>query len=119
MALLEIQDLKLSIGDQPILNGLSISLEAGQVLGVVGESGSGKSMTALSILGLPPRGARIEGTIRFEGQDLAGLSDTQLSRLRGNRIGMVFQEPMTALNPVMTIGAQVAEVVRLHRKASR
>jgi peptide/nickel transport system ATP-binding protein len=119
MALLEIQDLKLTLGDKSILRGLSLTLEAGQVLGVVGESGSGKSMTALSILGLPPPGARVEGTIRFEGRDLAGLSDAELSRLRGNRIGMVFQEPMTALNPVMTIGAQVAEVVRLHRKASR
>jgi peptide/nickel transport system ATP-binding protein len=119
MALLEIQDLKLTLGDRQILKGLSLALEAGQVLGVVGESGSGKSMTALSILGLPPLGARIEGKIRFEGRDLAGLSDAELSRLRGNRIGMVFQEPMTALNPVMTIGAQVAEVVRLHRKASR
>jgi peptide/nickel transport system ATP-binding protein len=119
MALLEIQDLKLALGDQPILRGLSLALEAGQVLGVVGESGSGKSITALSIVGLPPRGARVEGAIRFEGRDLVGLSDAELSRLRGDRIGIVFQEPMTALNPVMTIGAQVAEVVRLHRKASR
>lgn len=119
MALLEIQDLKLTIGDAPILRGLSLNLEAGQVLGVVGESGSGKSMTALSILGLPPRGAAMEGAVRFEGRDLVGLPDGELSRLRGDRIGMVFQEPMTALNPVTTIGAQVAEVARLHRGASR
>ncbi len=119
MALLEIQDLKLTLGNQPILRGLSLTLEAGQVLGVVGESGSGKSITALSILGLPPRGARVEGAIRFEGRDLVGLSDAELSRLRGDGIGIVFQEPMTALNPVMTIGAQVAEVARLHRKVSR
>jgi len=117
--MLEIRDLTLTLADKPILKGLSLTLDAGQVLGVVGESGSGKSMTALSILGLPPRGARIEGTIRFEGRDLLGLTDAELARLRGDRIGMVFQEPMTALNPVMTIGAQVAEVVRVHRKASR
>jgi peptide/nickel transport system ATP-binding protein len=119
MALLDIRDLKLALGDKPILKGLTLSLEAGQVLGIVGESGSGKSMTALSILGLPPRGATLGGTIGFEGQDLVGLPDAAIARLRGDRIGMVFQEPMTALNPVMTIGAQVAEVVRLHRKASR
>jgi peptide/nickel transport system ATP-binding protein len=119
MALLDIRDLKLALGDKPILKGLTLSLEAGQVLGIVGESGSGKSMTALSILGLPPRGATLGGTIGFEGQDLVGLPDAAIARLRGDRIGMVFQEPTTALNPVMTIGAQVAEVVRLHRKASR
>jgi peptide/nickel transport system ATP-binding protein len=119
VALLEIQDLKLTLGGQPILRGLSLTLEAGHVLGIVGESGSGKSLTALSILGLPPRGARIEGAIRFEGRELVGLADEDLSRLRGDRIGMVFQEPMTSLNPVMTIGGQVAEVVRLHRQASR
>jgi len=117
--MLEIQGLKLTLGDKLILKGLTLGLDAGQVLGVVGESGSGKSMTALSILGLPPRGATVEGSIRFEGRDLLGLPDAELARLRGDRIGMVFQEPMTALNPVMTIGAQVAEVVRLHRKASR
>jgi peptide/nickel transport system ATP-binding protein len=116
--MLELRDLKLSLGDKPILKGLSLTLEPGQVLGVVGESGSGKSMTALSILGLPPRGATISGRIRFGDRDLIGMSDNELSHLRGDRIGMVFQEPMTALNPVMTIGAQVAEVVRLHRKAS-
>jgi peptide/nickel transport system ATP-binding protein len=119
MALLEIQDLKVTIGDRPVLRGVSLALEPGQVLGVVGESGSGKSMTALSILGLPPHGARTEGAIRFEGQDLTRLPEADLRRVRGARIGMVFQEPMTALNPVMTIGDQVAEVVRLHRGGSR
>ncbi|MBO9627773.1 MAG: ABC transporter ATP-binding protein, partial [Microbacterium sp.] len=119
MALLEIENLAVSIGDKPILRDVSLSVEAGQVLGVVGESGSGKSMTALSILGLLPRGGQAQGAIRFEGGDLAGASETDLLRVRGARIGMVFQEPMTALNPVMTIGDQVAEVVRLHRGGSR
>jgi peptide/nickel transport system ATP-binding protein len=119
MALLEIQDLKVTIGETPILDGVSLSLEAGQVLGVVGESGSGKSMTALSVLGLLPQGAKTQGAIRFEDRDLSTLSEAELCRVRGARIGMVFQEPMTALNPVMTIGDQVAEVVRLHRGGSR
>jgi peptide/nickel transport system ATP-binding protein len=119
MALLEIQDLNVTIGKRPILRDVSLTLEAGQVLGVVGESGSGKSMTALAVLGLLPREAKASGAVRFEDQDLARLSEAQLCRVRGTRIGMVFQEPMTALNPVMTIGDQVAEVVRLHEGGSR
>ena len=119
MALLTIEDLSVTIGDKPILHGVSLALEGGQVLGVVGESGSGKSMTALSILGLLPHGGQARGAIRFEGQDLTRLSEAELCRVRGARIGMVFQEPMTALNPVMTIGDQVAEVVRLHQGGSR
>jgi peptide/nickel transport system ATP-binding protein len=119
MALLEIDNLKVTIGATPILHGVSLTLEAGQVLGVVGESGSGKSISALSVLGLLPHGAKADGAIRFEGQDLTGLSEAALCRIRGAQIGMVFQEPMTALNPVMTIGDQVAEVVRLHRGGSR
>jgi peptide/nickel transport system ATP-binding protein len=119
MALLEIKDLRVTIGETPVLNGLSLSLEPGRVLAVVGESGSGKSMTALAILGLLPQGARAQGAIRFAGQELTALPEDDLRRLRGASIGMVFQEPMTALNPVMTIGDQVAEVVRLHRGGSR
>jgi peptide/nickel transport system ATP-binding protein len=119
MALLAIETLNVTIGDSPILRDLSLTLEPGQVLGVVGESGSGKSMTALAVLGLLPRDAKASGAIRFEGQDLTALSEAQLCRVRGAQIGMVFQEPMTALNPVMTIGDQVAEVVRQHRGGSR
>ena len=119
MALLTIESLSVSIGDKRILRGVSFALEAGQVLGVVGESGSGKSMTALSIMGLLPQSGQATGAITFEGQQLTTLSEAQLCRVRGARIGMVFQEPMTALNPVMTIGDQVAEVVRLHLGGSR
>ena len=119
MPLLAIETLDVTIDDRPILRDVSLALEPGQVLGVVGESGSGKSMTALAILGLLPRGAKTSGAVRFEGQNISGLSETELCRIRGARIGMVFQEPMTALNPVMTIGDQVAEVVRLHRGGSR
>jgi peptide/nickel transport system ATP-binding protein len=121
-ALLEIDDLSIwfqsrSPGGEagPVVSHLSLSVQPGEVLGLVGESGSGKSVTALAILRLLGDAARVEGSIRFEGIDLLGLSDEQMRRRRGARIAMVFQEPMTALNPVMTVGEQVAEVVRVHR----
>ena len=123
MALLEIRGLSVDIatpaGVIPILEGIDLDLDRGRSLGLVGESGCGKSMTALAVMGLMPRGARVSGTIRFDGEDLAGMSERALCNLRGNRIAMVFQEPMTALNPVRTIGAQVAEPLRLHRGLSR
>ncbi|MCP1337726.1 ABC transporter ATP-binding protein [Futiania mangrovi] len=123
MALLEIRGLSVDIatpaGVVPILEGIDLDLDRGRSLGLVGESGCGKSMTALAVMGLMPRGARVSGTIRFDGEDLVGMSERTLCKLRGNRIAMVFQEPMTALNPVRTIGAQVAEPLRLHRGLSR
>lgn len=119
MALLEIDNLKLAIGGNEILKGVSLSLEAGEILGLVGESGSGKSMTSLSILRLLPPEARITGAIRLAGEDILTRSEAQMQALRGADIGVVFQEPMTALNPLMTIGDQVAEAVRLHRGGSR
>jgi peptide/nickel transport system ATP-binding protein len=94
---------------------VSFALDEGQSLGLVGESGSGKTMTALAIMGLPPDGARISGAIRFEGRDIARASEAEMQRLRGDRIGMVFQEPMTALNPLHRVGDQIAEPLRLHR----
>jgi peptide/nickel transport system ATP-binding protein len=118
--LLSITDLSVSLpgsrGDARILRGVSLNLERGQTLGVIGESGCGKSMTALAVLGLLPEGARVEGSIRFADQELIGQDDASLQRLRGNKIAMVFQEPMTALNPVHRIGHQIAEPLRLHRK---
>ena len=102
------------------IDSLSLTVQAGEVLGIVGESGCGKSVTALSIMRLiPPRSGRIvQGSVRFEGRDLATLDDEQMRAIRGNQIAMVFQEPMTSLNPVHTVGAQIAEAVRIHQGRS-
>jgi oligopeptide/dipeptide ABC transporter ATP-binding protein len=101
--------------------GVDIELRAGETLGLVGESGSGKSVTALSVLGLLPRpAARVEaGEVWFEGADLLKLGDDALRRVRGNRIAMIFQEPMTSLNPVFTVGDQIEEVLRFHTSMPR
>ncbi len=121
MSILEIKDLAVSFqtdaGVVHAVNGISFSLEKGEVLGIVGESGCGKSVTALSILGLlPVPPARIaRGKILFENRDLLTLSDDEMRRVRGNRISMIFQEPMTSLNPVFTVGDQIAEAVMLHQ----
>ena len=119
MALLDIRNLSLSIGETPILKNVSVKLGAGEIFGLVGESGSGKSMTALAILGLTPPRAKVTGDIWLAGQQIAGASDKALQALRGKDIGIIFQEPMTALNPVMTIGDQVAEPLRHHLKMPR
>jgi peptide/nickel transport system ATP-binding protein len=117
--LLELNELSLRLptagGDADAVRAVSLTLRRGQTLGIVGESGSGKSLTALSVLGLWPERATVNGSIRFDGQELVGMAERELCSLRGNRIGMVFQEPMTALNPVQTIGRQVAEPMRLHQ----
>ena len=103
------------------VDGVSLSLERGETLGVVGESGCGKSVTALSIMRLvPPAAGRIVGgSIRFDGTDLLALSPPLMRAIRGNRIGMIFQEPMSSLNPVMSVGRQIAETVALHQKLPR
>lgn len=116
--LLKLEGIHLSIHGTPILSDVSLQIEAGQTLGVIGESGSGKSMTALSIMQLLPRGAELRGNIQFDGRSLNTLSEEQLCDIRGSDIGMIFQEPMTALNPVKTIGDQVSESIRLHRQVS-
>lgn len=117
--LLKLSNVSLSIHGSPILQNISLELAAGSTLGVIGESGSGKSMTALSIMQLLPRGALMQGSITFAGRVLNELDEPELCELRGSDIGMIFQEPMTALNPVKTIGDQVSESVRLHRRVSR
>ncbi|RWF58095.1 MAG: ABC transporter ATP-binding protein [Mesorhizobium sp.] len=119
MSLLEIENLSLSIGDTPILRDVEFSVAPGEVMGLVGESGSGKSITALTVMRLLPWSARATGRVVFDGIDILAASEDQMCALRGDDIGMVFQEPMTALNPVKTIGEQVAEGIRWHTKASR
>src|SRR5438067_3763526 len=122
MALLEVENLRTSFrmergGEFHAVDGVSFTLEAGKTLGIVGESGCGKSVTSLSIMGLLPKGqGRISaGSIRFEGRDLATLSPQEMRALRGNRMAMIFQEPMTSLNPAFTIGDQLVEAIRAHR----
>lgn len=105
-------------GPADAVSGVSFSLERGETLGLIGESGCGKSITAMALMGLLPDNAVVSGSIRFDQQELVGMNDSALRQLRGNRIGMIFQEPMTALNPVHTIGRQVAEPLRLHRGTS-
>ncbi|MCV6823667.1 MULTISPECIES: ABC transporter ATP-binding protein [Halocynthiibacter] len=119
MSLLSVENLSLSIHGTPILKDVSLSVEQGQIVGVIGESGSGKSMTAYSVLKLLPNGAEQSGKIHFDGKDLGAASEQNMCALRGNDISMVFQEPMTALNPVKTIGDQVAETILIHTDASR
>jgi peptide/nickel transport system ATP-binding protein len=123
MPLLEVQNLGVRLltqrGPADAVRAVSFSLERGETLGLIGESGCGKSITALALMGLLPENAEVSGSIRFDQQQLVGMDDAALRQLRGNRIGMIFQEPMTALNPVHTIGHQVAEPLRLHRGASR
>lgn len=119
MSLLEIDKLSLTIGSTRILRDIELSVAPGEVMGLVGESGSGKSMTALTVMQLLPWAAHTSGRITFDGIDILAASEDQMCALRGDDIGMVFQEPMTALNPVKTIGEQVAEGIRWHTRASR
>jgi peptide/nickel transport system ATP-binding protein len=117
--LLEIDALSVSIGAVQIINNLSLELHAGEILGLVGASGSGKSMTALAIMQLLPVRAAVTGEVRLRGERLTAKSEAELRGIRGRTVGIVFQEPMTALNPLMSIGDQVAETLRLHRPVSR
>ncbi|WP_432449083.1 ABC transporter ATP-binding protein [Aliiroseovarius marinus] len=117
--MIDIRNLSLSIADSPILHDVDLSIAPGQVVGLVGESGSGKSMTALALMGLLPRGAETSGQILLEDQDLLTLGESPMCDIRGRRVSMIFQEPMTALNPVKTIGDQVAETILIHTDTSR
>ncbi len=119
MSLLDVIDLELSIGAVPILKKISFSVAPGEIVAVTGESGSGKSMTALAAMQLLPRGARTSGRVLLDGRDVLTTPEAQMCALRGAEVGMVFQEPMTALNPVKTIGDQVAETILVHGAASR
>ena len=121
MALLEVENLRVELttrdGVFPVIDDLSFTLDEGENLAFVGESGCGKSMTALALMGLVPHpvGRIAGGSIRFAGEDLVSASDARIRAIRGNDISMIFQEPMTSLNPVYTVGEQIAEVLRRHQ----
>ena len=118
MSLLEVDGLSVSFGARRVVDGVSFHLDRGETLALVGESGSGKSMTALSVLQLLPSGGQAAGRIKLDGQSVIGAPDRDLRRLRGGVAGIVFQEPMTSLNPLARIGRQVAEAVQLHTPMS-
>jgi peptide/nickel transport system ATP-binding protein len=119
MPLLAVEHLDVAFGSAPAVRDLSFSVGAGEALGLVGESGSGKSVTSLAIMRLPAPQARVSGSIRFAGEELLTASEKKMRGLRGQAITMIFQEPMTALNPLMRVGDQVAEAVLAHHRVSR
>ncbi|MGH3614650.1 MAG: dipeptide ABC transporter ATP-binding protein [Pseudonocardia sp.] len=120
---LQVRDLEVSFptesGRVTAVRGVSLDIAADEVLGIVGESGSGKSVSALAVMGLLPRQARLRGSVRFRGTELIGRSDADLSRIRGRRIAMVFQDPLSALTPIFTVGDQIAEALLVHGTVSR
>ena len=124
-ALLEIRDLQTSFftsdGEVRAVNGVTFSIEAGKTMGLVGESGCGKSVTALSVIQLLTKGTgrTVGGEILYEGQNIAAFSEERMRSIRGNDISMIFQEPMTSLNPVFSVGEQIADAVRIHQKLNR
>jgi len=119
MSLLRIDSLDLDIYGTPILKGVSLEIGEGEIHGIIGESGSGKSMTALSVMQLLPEGSRCRGRVHLDGVSVLEADEPALCAMRGDAVGMVFQEPMTALNPLQTIGAQVAETILIHQDVSR
>ncbi|MGW1449857.1 ABC transporter ATP-binding protein [Micromonospora sp. NPDC002411] len=120
---LEIRDLSVSFptetGTVSAVDGVSLNLAPGEIVGMVGESGCGKSVTAMSIAGLLPGSARITGSVRLDGTELVGARESALRRVRGREIAYIFQEPMTSLNPVLTVGRQIGEVLQVHERMSR
>ncbi|MEM9852146.1 MAG: ATP-binding cassette domain-containing protein, partial [Pseudomonadota bacterium] len=119
MTLLSVSGLNLSIGTLPILHDVALTVARGQIVGVIGESGSGKSMTAYAITQLLPAGAQAQGTVTLDGHDILSADEPTMCALRGATVSMIFQEPMTALNPVKTIGDQVAEAILVHENVPR
>lgn len=121
MNLLEVEGLCVDFGRRRAraVREVSFAVAEGERLGIIGESGSGKTVTALSVMGLLPETAHVRGYVRWRGEELLGRPEHEMAKLRGNALGMVFQEPMTALDPTMKVGRQVAEVLLLHRGASR
>lgn len=122
-ALLSVRGLNVSFptddGLVTAVRDVSLDLHSGEALGIVGESGSGKSVSAMALMGLLPKTAQVTGSIMFDGREIVGLPEKELEKIRGNGIAMIFQDPMTSLNPVMTVGAQLAEAYNAHNKASK
>lgn len=120
--LIEIRDLSVSfpseVGTVQAVRNISLDIRAGEVLGIVGESGSGKTVTSLATIGLLPESATVSGSVMFNGVNLLELNDDQMSKYRGNQIAMIFQDPLSALNPVHTIGRQIAEALLIHKDIS-
>ncbi|MBN9156237.1 ABC transporter ATP-binding protein [Microbacterium sp.] len=116
---LEVTDLVVEIDGRRVVDGVSFAVPDGARVGLIGESGSGKSLTALAVMGLLPDGATASGSVRWNGREILGMPDRELAGIRGDEIGMVFQEPRTALNPIRTIGRQIAETIRIHERVDR
>ncbi len=120
--LLEVSDLHVTFGSEAgavtAVRGLTYTVQPGEVLAIVGESGSGKSVSSLAMMGLLPSKARITGSVKFQGRELLGLSDREMSKLRGSKIAMIFQDPLSALTPVYTVGSQIAEAIKIHNDVS-
>jgi peptide/nickel transport system ATP-binding protein len=116
---LEVEDLRIQFGRREVVRGVSYSVGDGERLGLIGESGSGKTLSVLAVLGLLPPNAEVSGSIRWNGAELVGRPDRELARLRGREIGIVFQDPTAALNPIRTIGAQLGESLAIHYDLGR
>ncbi|MDH5622210.1 MAG: ATP-binding cassette domain-containing protein, partial [Gammaproteobacteria bacterium] len=117
MSLLEVENLSVRYEDVAVVDAVSFKVRRGESVGMVGESGSGKSQTALALLGLLPVNAVMSGSVRFDGKELANASTKQLDRVRGRRIGIVFQDPMQALNPYLRVGKQLRQILLQHNLA--
>jgi len=119
VSVLEVRDLTVRFGESVVVDRVSFDLDVGARLGIIGESGSGKTLTALAVIGLAPEGADVSGSVRLDGAELLGRSERELADLRGDDITMVFQSPLTSLNPLQRVGRQVAEPLRLHHGLGR
>ncbi|GAB2696787.1 peptide/nickel transport system ATP-binding protein [Microbacterium marinum] len=113
---LDVRGLTIDIAGRRVVDDVSFVVDPGARMGLIGESGSGKSLTSLALLGLLPDGATVSGSVRWEGREILGMPERRLAGIRGDEIGMVFQEPQTALNPIRTVGRQIAESIRIHQR---